>query len=156
MTAADFDPYLLAKLAHLLGAAVLMGAGAAIAWFQWFAYRADDAAAFRAVAPLVVRADWTFTLTAGLLQPVSGAAMIVLGGWDPLAGWLLAAYGLYGLVFACWAPVVVLQIRARDLARADAPRDALARVMRIWFLLGWPAFTAMLALFWLMIAKPDL
>jgi len=26
--------------------------------------------------------------------------------------------------------------------------------MRIWFALGWPAFLSVLAIFWLMVAKP--
>ena len=29
-----------------------------------------------------------------------------------------------------------------------------ARQMRIWFILGWPAFLAVLAIFWLMVRKP--
>ncbi len=154
------DAYVMLKWAHILGAAVLFGTGAGIAWFQWTAWRAGDMAAFAAVARLVVKADWTFTLTAGLIQPLTGAALILHAGWDPLADWLVLAYGLYAFVFCCWAPVVGLQLRARDLAAAavvsGAPAPAaLGRIMRIWFLLGWPGFLAMLALVWVMIAKPE-
>jgi uncharacterized membrane protein len=28
--------------------------------------------------------------------------------------------------------------------------------MRIWFALGWPAFSSVIAIFWLMVAKPVL
>ena len=28
------------------------------------------------------------------------------------------------------------------------------RAMRLWFVLGWPAFLAVLAIFWLMVRKP--
>ncbi len=28
------------------------------------------------------------------------------------------------------------------------------RLMRSWFLLGWPAFLALVVVFWLMVAKP--
>jgi uncharacterized membrane protein len=64
------------------------------------------------------------------------------------------------LAFCCWLPVVFLQIRIRDLAgaalRAGAglPAEVL-RLYRIWFALGWPAFGALVAVFWLMVTKPD-
>jgi uncharacterized membrane protein len=56
--------------------------------------------------------------------------------------------------------VVWLQIRMRDLAGA-AVRDGTElpplyhRYMRIWFILGWPAFAAIIAIFYLMVAKPS-
>ena len=58
-------------------------------------------------------------------------------------------------------PVVGLQIRARDLARAalasGQPLGAeYHRAMRLWFILGWPAFLGLTAVFWLMVAKPQL
>ncbi len=92
---------------------------------------------------------------------LSGAALIWLGGWDPWERWLLAAYALYLLVFLCWAPVVWLQLRMRDLVRDAVARGGPlppehARRMRAWFALGWPAFLSMLALLWLMDAKPEL
>jgi uncharacterized membrane protein len=73
----------------------------------------------------------------------------------------MASYALYALAFLCWAPVVRLQIRARDLAAAaaarGAPLDARYRAcMRLWFALGWPAFLALVAIFALMIARPTL
>jgi len=30
------------------------------------------------------------------------------------------------------------------------------RAMRLWFILGWPAFLGLTAVFWLMVAKPQL
>jgi uncharacterized membrane protein len=56
--------------------------------------------------------------------------------------------------------VVYLQIRMRDLAEAAvAAKEAelpktYRRLSRLWFWLGWPAFLSLLAIFWLMIAKP--
>jgi uncharacterized membrane protein len=63
-------------------------------------------------------------------------------------------------VAATLRTVVVLQIRMRDLAEsavaANAPAlpPAYRRLARLWFWLGWPAFLSVLAIFWLMIAKP--
>jgi uncharacterized membrane protein len=111
------------------------------------------------IGRLVVCADWIFTGTSGVVQPASGIALIVLAGWDPWSGWLVATYLLYALAFACWVPVVVLQIRATRLAeQAEAAGAALPeayhRAMRLWFALGWPAFIALMAVFLLMVGKP--
>jgi uncharacterized membrane protein len=73
--------------------------------------------------------------------------------------WIGASVALFMLVGACWLPVVVLQIRARDLAReADRTGTTLSpaytRAMRWWFVLGWPAFLGVITIFALMVTKP--
>ena len=153
--------YDLVKTVHILSATVLFGTGLGTAFHMWLAHLNGDPRTVATVARNVVRADFWFTTPAVILQPVSGLALIQLSGMDPSAAWLMAAYGLYGLIGLCWLPVVWLQIRARDLAVAAAaggtklPADY-HRVMRLWFGLGWPAFLGTMAIFWLMVAKPDL
>ena len=93
------------------------------------------------------------------MQPLSGLWLIHLAGYPLTAPWLVAAYGLYALAFACWAPVVWLQIRATRLAEAAWARGEplgaeYRRLMRWWFALGWPAFMGLLGVFWLMVARP--
>jgi uncharacterized membrane protein len=66
---------------------------------------------------------------------------------------------LYVLVGCCWLPVVWLQLKMRNLARqaATAGQELPARYFRyysLWFALGWPAFAGVLAIMWLMVAKP--
>jgi uncharacterized membrane protein len=108
----------------------------------------------------VVIADYLFTAAAAVLQPLTGLLLVHLRGYALSQTWIEVSLALYVLIGACWLPVVVLQIRMRDLAEAavaagepalPARYHALARV---WFWLGWPAFLSMLAIFWLMIAKP--
>ena len=108
-----------------------------------------------------VLADWLFTLPSGLAQPVTGFAMVFAAGWGPGESWLVATYALYLLALGCWIPVVVIQIRAARLAaEAVAAGSALPpeyhRLMTAWFWLGWPAFLGLIAVFWLMVAKPVL
>ncbi|HBS33698.1 MAG TPA: DUF2269 domain-containing protein, partial [Parvularcula sp.] len=60
---------------------------------------------------------------------------------------------------AFWMPVVFMQRKMRDLARkaADAGEalpHAYFRLYRRWFACGFPAFFAVLAIIWLMIARP--
>lgn len=153
------DAYLLIKWVHILSATVLFGTGLGTAAHLWMTHRSGTVPAIAVAAANTVRADWWFTLTSGIVQPTSGAALIWLGGHDPLAPWLIVAYALYALAGSCWVAVAVLQLRARDLARdatgsGQALPQAYYRIMRIWFGLGWPAFLALIAIFWLMVAKP--
>lgn len=150
----------LLRLAHVLGAMVLMGTGAGIAFFMVMAQRSRDAALIAHVAGIVVIADTVFTATAAALQPVTGWLLAREAGWSLSDGWLTAAIGLYVVVGAFWLPVVWIQIRLRDLAREAAAREgppppAYHRLYRIWFLCGFPAFAAMLALIWLMLTRPS-
>lgn len=155
------EAYLLAKWLHVLSSTVLFGTGIGTAFQMVWAMRTRRTETVHSVASGVVVADWIFTTPAGLIQPLSGLWLISLQGYALTERWLLATYALYMLAFFCWAPVVHLQLRIRDLAGAalaqgqPLPAEAL-RLYRIWFWLGWPAFLALVAVLWLMIAKPAL
>jgi uncharacterized membrane protein len=155
------DANLWLKWLHIVSSTVLFGTGIGTAFQMWFAHRHGEPAAIAVVARNVVLADWLFTLPAGIVQPLSGVALVFQVGYPLFASWLVVTYLLYLLAFACWAPVVVLQIRVRDLAAsAVARKTALPpeyySAMRLWFALGWPAFIALIAVFLLMVAKPNL
>lgn len=155
------EAYLLVKWIHILSSTVLFGFGAGTAWYLWNAHLTGDAALIAKVGRMVVTADWIFTGTSGLVQPASGLMLVQLAGYSLTESWLVAAYALYILAFACWAPVVWLQIRAQRLAQQAAesgtPLGAdYRRTMWAWFALGWPAFLALTGVFWLMVAKPAL
>lgn len=149
--------YVLARLVHILSACVLFGSGAAIAFFMLMAWRSGERGGFALAARHVVLADWLFTASAVVIQPLSGIALAHLAGWPLTAPWLLASYGLYGFIGACWLPVVWIQYRVRDrlaAAQGEAVPTQVHRLMRIWFVLGWPAFAALIGIFVLMITKP--
>lgn len=155
------DLYLLVKMLHIVSSTVLFGFGAGTAWYLWNAHLTRDPATIAAVGRMVVRADWIFTGTSGVVQPASGLWLAHHAGYSLTEPWLLATYALYALAFACWAPVVGLQIRAQRLAEAAARAGRplgpdYERTMRLWFLLGWPAFLGLVGVFWLMVAKPAL
>ncbi|WP_300545500.1 DUF2269 domain-containing protein [Maricaulis sp.] len=151
------DPYPVLRLIHILSASILFGSGLAIAFFMMMAWRSGDRAAFALTARHVVLADWVFTATAVVVQPVSGIALAHVAGWPLSAPWLIASYLLYGLIGACWLPVVWIQYRVKALL-AGAPEEPVPprvhRLMRTWFILGWPAFLALIGIFVLMIVKP--
>jgi uncharacterized membrane protein len=155
------DAYTLLKWVHILSSTVLFGFGAGTAYYFFMAHLSRDARTIARVGSMVVTADWIFTGSSGIVQPVSGLLLAHEAGYDLGSSGLIVTYILYVIAFACWAPVVWLQIRARDLA-AIAARDNTPlppeyfRVMRWWFALGWPAFIGLTGVFWLMVAKPQL
>jgi uncharacterized membrane protein len=151
--------YAVVKTFHLLSAAVLFGTGLGTAWFMWRADRTGDPATIASTARVVVLADWVFTAPAVIVQPLSGLWLVHIVGYSLTESWLMWSYGLYALAGACWLPVIWLQIRLRDLAVEAAVRqsglpDRYRRYMRAWIALGWPAFLAVIALFYLMVGKP--
>ncbi len=152
--------YLILKWLHVIGAAVLFGTGAGIAFFMFMAHRTRDPTLIAHTTGVVVIADLVFTATAVTLQPVTGATLAFIAGFPLFRGWVALSLGLYVLVGAFWLPVVWMQLRMRDLARRAASEgaplpDEYHRLWRLWFAFGFPAFGAVLAILWLMIAKPS-
>ncbi|HWT12904.1 MAG TPA: DUF2269 domain-containing protein [Allosphingosinicella sp.] len=153
--------YLILKYLHLIGATVLLGTGAGIAFFMMMAHRTGDAPTVAATARIVVVADLVFTATAVVAQPITGLLLARTVGYGLDEGWIVASIALYLLTGAFWLPVVWMQARMRDLATAAAaagePLPArYHRLYRLWFAFGFPAFAAVLAIFWLMIARPEI
>lgn len=155
------DVYLLVKVVHILSSTVLFGTGLGTAFFMWQSNRSSDIAAIAVTARHVVIADWLFTMPAMIAQPVTGLWLAFDGGYRLTEGWLVLSVALFVLAGACWLPVVWLQIRMRNLAAAarvagESLPPLFHRHMRIWFALGWPAFFAILVIFFLMVLKPQI
>jgi uncharacterized membrane protein len=153
--------YFFAKWIHVIGATVLLGTGAGIAFFMVRAHASRDPKIIASVASMVVLADFIFTATAVVLQPITGLWLADIAGYRLTSGWIVISVALYLLTGAFWIPVVFMQAKMRDLARDAAANgtplpDAYFRLYRRWFAFGFPAFFAVLAIFWLMIARPAL
>ena len=151
--------YLLVKTLHIISSTFLFGTGAGTAFYMVAAAISRDIRAMAVVNRWVVRGDWLFTATTGVLQPLTGFYLIHLAGFPMSSKWIVWSLWLYVLAMACWLPVVWLQIRLRDIAsqaaRDDTPLPPLYwRYMRTWILLGIPAFFALVIVFYLMVAKP--
>ena len=154
------NTYLLLKWLHIVSAAVLFGTGIGIAYFMLAAHLSRNIEALRVVSRNVILADWIFTATAVVLQPLTGGALMLHAGWSPASDWFKWVAALYVATGACWLPVVALQYRMARCARAAASYEALGpeyrRAFRLWVMLGVPAFTMVLALYALMIFRPGL
>ena len=151
--------YFLVKYFHVLGAIVILGTGAGIAFFMLMAHRSRDASFIARTAETVVIADVLFTLSAVLLQPVTGGVLMALTVTSPSERWLVASLVLYAVAGLFWVPVIFMQIEMRNLARlAAAKGEALPPryfvLFRRWFIFGFPGFGSVMLILWLMIAKP--
>jgi uncharacterized membrane protein len=151
--------YFMLKYLHLIGATVLLGTGAGIAFFMLMAHFTRNAVIVAEVARIVVIADFLFTTTAVVMQPVTGVALAWEAGYSLAEGWIVLSIILYLVTGVFWLPVVWMQMRMRDLAREAAASgaplpDRYHRLFRLWFAFGFPAFAAVLAIFWLMMTRP--
>src|ERR1041384_2759588 len=102
--------YLALKFLHVIGTAVLLGTGAGIAFFLLLAHHTGNAATIAAVARTVVVADFLFTATAVVVQPITGWLLVRELGLSLRDGWIAISILLYFLVGAFWIPVVFMQI----------------------------------------------
>lgn len=153
--------YLLLKTVHILSSVLLVGTGFGSAFYLFFAHRSRSVPAIAVVARLVVRADAWFTTPAVIFQPLSGLYLAHLAGWPWTTSWIALSLGLFVIAGVCWLPVVWLQWRMAAMAehclRRTLPLPGrYRRYARFWEWLGYPAFAAMLAVYWLMVAKPVL
>ena len=159
--------YLLLKWLHIVSSVLMVGTGLGSAFYMFFTNRSGNVQAQAVVTKLVVRADWWFTTPTVLIQPATGLAMAYLAGWSLSTPWLAWSLALYALAGLCWLPVVWLQLRMRDMAieAAEAAQSVQGdgvlpplywRYARWWEALGYPAFVAMVVVFYLMVNKPAL
>ena len=155
------NTYLVLKWLHIVSSVLMVGTGLGSAFYMFFTNRSGSVPAQAVVSRLVVRADWWFTTPTVILQPATGFALAHMAGWPLSTPWLALSLLLFVFAGICWLPVVWLQVRMAALA-AQAHRDATplpplyARYQCYWELLGYPAFVAMVVVFYLMVNKPQL
>jgi uncharacterized membrane protein len=153
--------YFALKFLHIIGASVLLGTGAGIAFFMLLAHRTGNTATIAATARIVVIADFLFTASAVIAQPVTGILLARETGYSLWEGWIVLSILLYIVIGIFWLPVVWMQMEMRRLAelavKDGAPLPERYHILfRWWFAFGFPAFAAVVAIFWLMIARPQI
>jgi len=154
------NTYLVLKTLHILSSVLMVGTGFGSAFYMFFANRSHNVQAQAVVSRLVVRADWWFTTPSVIFQPISGVALMLMAGWAWDTPWLLLSIALYAIAGACWVPVVFMQVRMAQIAAQAASTQtaempaAYGRLAKKWERLGYPAFIAMLGIYYLMVNKP--
>jgi uncharacterized membrane protein len=152
------DDYLLLKLIHILSAVVITGTGSGIAFFMFMASRSDNPQAIYMTTKHVILGDWIFTTPAVLMQLITGVLLMKKLNYSFSSTWFYWVIGLFVLIGILWLPVIRIQYRLRESAKASMDTGAVTpefrNYMRIWTSLGVPAFTTILIMFWLMVFKP--
>ncbi|PCI57277.1 MAG: hypothetical protein COB36_03150 [Alphaproteobacteria bacterium] len=153
------DIYLTVKTLHILSSTILFGTGIGIAFFMLRSYFTQDVHEKLYAARNTVLADYIFTFPAVIMQPVTGAWLVMQGGYDWMDLWLVITYVIYIIAGLCWLPVVWIQIQLKQMLIHSAENgEALPprynKLFKIWFLMGWPAFIGLVVVFFLMVMKP--
>lgn len=123
--------YVTLKWIHILSSTFLVGIGVGSAFYLVGATLTRDSRTTAATARLVVIADWIFTASTAILQPVTGYLLVRMAGLPLGSPWLKWSIDLYVLAIACWLPVVWLQHRLRDVALAAPERALPARLLAV-------------------------
>lgn len=153
------NAYLVVKWIHVVSSTLLFGTGLGTAFFMLAAYRSNDARAMRITGRTVVLADWIFTTPAVIIQLATGLWLTRTLHISMDSIWFLAVIAMYAIVGLCWLPVVWIQLRIRAMTERELSaltNPGYRSLMRIWILLGVPAFATTLALFAMMVFKPGL
>ena len=151
--------YLWLKFIHIINSTVLFGTGIATACTMLYSHRTQNTQIIAATTRYVVLADWVFTASSGIIQPITGFWMVYLAGYSWTSLWIIGSIIGYLIAIFCWLPVVYLQIKMRDVAtkaeqnKSDLP-PVYFRYFNYWFCLGWPAFISLMIVFYLMTTKP--
>ena len=153
--------YLIVKMFHILCSVLLVGTGFGSAFYLFFTNLTRHAGPVAVVSRLVVRADWWFTTPTIILMPITGLWLAHSAGWAWDTPWIALSLVLYALAGACWLPVVWLQIRMAGMAKDSAAHgcelpERYWHYAKLWERLGYPAFAAMLGVYFLMVVKPVL
>lgn len=153
------DIYLVVKTIHIISSTILFGTGIGIAFFMFRSWFSDNLQDKIYASRNTVLADYCFTLPAVIIQPATGFWLVWQGGYDWADLWLSMTYIIYILAGLCWVPVVWIQIQLKTMVEEAHSNDTdlperYNRLFKIWFILGWPAFIGLIAVFFLMVMKP--
>ena len=151
--------YLLIKWIHILSATILFGAGIGSAFHMFMANRRGKVEGMYFAARTVVIADYLFTTPAVIVQLITGVMLVQMLNHDFTDFWVMWGMGLYLFAGACWLPVIWIQIKMRDMAKASMETgeqlpEVFWKMNRWWMILGSLAFPAILVVFYLMVFKP--
>lgn len=148
------------KIIHVVSAAILFGTGLGSACYKYLANRTKNIALIAGATHNVVYADWVFTGTAGIVQPVSGMAMVMIKGYSIATFWVMWTIIGYLVAACCWFPVAMIQIKLANLAQTAMEQNTelpphYRRYYVLWVILGVPAFLSLIGVFFLMANRPE-
>lgn len=151
--------YQLIKTLHILSAMLILGTGFGTAFYLFFANRSGNVPAISVVSHWVCKADFWFTTPCVFFQFFSGLWLMQAMKMPFSATWIWASLVLFFFAGACWLPVVVWQLKMRDIAKKACDNnenlpDQYWQYAKKWEIMGYPAFCATIVIVFLMVFKP--
>ena len=150
--------YEIARVLHITGVAMLMGNITVTAIWKVYADRDGSPQVLGFAQRLVTVTDWAMTFWGAILVMAGGYYMAIAGNFPLAEGWLLWSQVLFVLAGMLWLGVLVpIQIRQARLARAfpaTGVGEDYRALSRRWILWGLVATVPLVAVTWLMVAKP--
>lgn len=146
------EPMMLVKLIHVISSAVLFCGVLSASLFFTLAYRRGSPEIVTAMARFC-RTGAIVTAAAMVVQPVTGAVLIVLQEDAPMQPWLICAYTLYVLVLGAWLFATSVLGKVAATAREPAADAALYRT---WAPVSWGSVALVCVIYYLMLAQPAL
>lgn len=148
------------KIIHVVSAALLFGAGIATAVYYVYFNQQPDIQAIIKVNKQVGYADWFFTAVAGIVQPISGFALIYLKHFPLTAEWWMVVMFGFALAGVCWFPAVYLRNQCLQLAELSSTENNLLttayyRYYRWRCALSVMAFLILIVVFYFMANVPQ-
>ena len=147
------------KIIHVISSIVLFGTGLGTAIYMLLVNFQKDVELIAKATAQVVFIDFWFTGISGIVQPITGFAMVYLYKYPLFSFWIVGSVTGYLIAGICWFIVVWLQIRCRDLAidafnkNTPLPKSY-HKCFKTWWILGIPAFISLMFVFYLMTNRP--
>ena len=146
------------KLIHIISATILFGGGIYAALLGTIVFGSRKVKVIAEVGPHIVRVELYLTVSAALVQIVTGVWLASITGFPVSTGWLAWALALFCIVAICWNLGVWLQHRMIELSRkatetnSELPAEY-RELFKNWTFLGLPSTAAMIGIFFLMVFK---
>lgn len=148
------------KVFHVISAALLFGMGLASVIVKIWITRSKNIELMATVGKQISYADWVFTSTAGLFQPISGMIMVMIKGYSMAAVWVMGS--IIGYLFAAmvWLPVSKIQTRTAQMAMQAFEQQTELPLhydlyQKVGLILAVFAFSCLTAVFFLMANRPE-
>ena len=151
--------YQFVKTLHILSAVIITGTGFGTAFYLFVVNRSGSVSAQSVVSYWVCKADFWFTTPCVIFQPISGVWLMSKLGIPWSATWIWVSIGLYLFAGMLWLPVVWWQIQMKNIVKHACDTSSTLpqsywRYAKKWELAGYPAFLAVVVIFFLMVIKP--
>ena len=137
----------------------MFGTGMGTAFFKFTSDLFADMKTRDFINHKVVLADWIFTTPSIFISPITGVSLLFVMNISLSTTWVIWSFVFYMIAGLCWLPAVYMQLSMHKMTKqalkdsSELPEKYYLYI-KIWAVLGFIAFCAMIAIVLLMVFKP--